>query len=169
MPKDRRSFFERLTGSVNSGEDEEDFREREIVHPAIKDKSTKPEKALAEKEDWLTEEEEGQLAVDMFQTPNEIIVQAVVAGVKLDDIDVSITQDMVTIRGKRQQQREISGEDYYYQELYWGGFSRSVLLPQEVDPDASEAILKNGLLTVKLPKIDKNRIQKLKVEVEREK
>lgn len=171
MPKDRRSFFERLTGSVSSNKDEEeDFREREIVHPAIKDKSTKSEKALAEKDDWLAEEEEeGQLAVDMFQTANDITVQAVVAGVKPDDLDVSITQDMVTIHGKRQNQREISGEDYYYQELYWGGFSRSVLLPQEVDVEEAEATLKNGLLTVKMPKLDKNRVQKLKIEVEKEK
>ena len=172
MPKDHRSFFERLTGSVNADDDEEReiISEREIFHPAIKDKSTRVEKErlekMAEKGDWMAEEEEGQLAVDMFQTANEIIIQAVVAGVKQDEIDVSITQDMVTIQGKRQRQRETSGDDYYYQELYWGGFSRSVLLPQEVDSDASEATLKNGLLSIKLPKIDKNRIQKLRIKNE---
>jgi HSP20 family protein len=169
MPKDHRSFFQRLTGSVNAEqEDEEELRERRAVHPLIKDKSTKPEK-MPEKTDWMTEEEEGQLAVDVFQTPDEIIIQSVVAGVKPEELDVSITQDMVTIRGKRQNQREISGDDYYYQELYWGGFSRSVLLPQEVDAEEAEASLKNGLLTVKLPKLDKNRVQKLKVELEKEK
>ncbi len=171
MPKDHRSFFERLTGSVSADDEEREvIREREIFHPAIKDKSTKAEREklekMEEKGDWMAEEEEGQLAVDMFQTANEIIIQAVVAGVKQDEIDVSITQDMVTIQGKRQRQRETSGDDYYYQELYWGGFSRSVLLPQEVDSDASEATLKNGLLSIKLPKIDKNRIQKLRVKNE---
>ncbi len=171
MPKNHRSFFERLTGSVSPDDKErETINEREVFHPAIKDKSTKAEKErlekMEEKGDWMAEEEEGQLAVDMFQTANEIIIQAVVAGVKQDEIDVSITQDMVTIQGKRQRQRETSGDDYYYQELYWGGFSRSVLLPQEVDSDASEATLKNGLLTIKLPKIDKNRIQKLRVKNE---
>jgi len=171
MPKNHRSFFERLTGSVSADDEEREIiHEREIFHPAIKDKSTKAEKERLEKTeekgDWLAEEEEGQLAVDMFQTANEIIIQAVVAGVKQDEIDVSITQDMVTIQGKRQRQRETSGDDYYYQELYWGGFSRSVLLPQEVDSDASEATLKNGLLTIKMPKIDKNRIQKLRVKNE---
>lgn len=170
MPKDHRSFFERLTGSVNAGQDdeEEEIRGREIIHSPIKDKSAKPEK-MPEKTDWITEEEEGQLAVDVFQTPDEIIIQSVVAGVKPDDLDVSITQDMVTIRGKRQNQREISEDNYYYQELYWGGFSRSVLLPQEVDAEEAEATLKNGLLTIKLPKLDRDRVQKLKVEVEREK
>ncbi len=170
MPKNHRSFFERLTGSVGSDDVEEEMvtRDREIFHPAIKDKSTRVEREkqekIAERGDWMAEEEEeGQLAVDMFHTPNEVIIQAVVAGVKQDELDVSITQDMVTIRGKRQKQKEITGDDYYYQELYWGGFARSVLLPQEVDTDASEATLKNGLLNIKLPKIDKNRIQKLKI------
>ncbi len=171
MPKNHRSFFERLTGSVSTDDEEREvIREREIFHPAIKDKSTKAEREklekIEEKGDWMAEEEEGQLAVDMFQTANEIIIQAVVAGVKQDEIDISITQDMVTIQGRRQRQRETSGDDYYYQELYWGGFSRSVLLPQEVDSDTSEASLKNGLLTIKLPKIDKNRIQKLRVKNE---
>jgi HSP20 family protein len=169
MPKDHRSFFERLTGSVNADRDEEEegIREREVIHPPIKNKSTKTEK-MPEKSDWMTEEE-GQLAVDVFQTPNEIIIQSVVAGVKPEELDVSITQDMVTIRGKRQNQREISGEDYYYQELYWGGFSRSVLLPQEVDAEEAEATLRNGLLTIKMPKLDRDRVQKLKVEIEKEK
>jgi len=79
---------------------------------------------------------------------------------------VSITQDMVTLRGRRQKQREILGEDYYYQELYWGAFSRSILLPQEVDSDSAEATLKNGILSIKLPKLDKNRVQKVKVKNE---
>jgi HSP20 family protein len=170
MPKDHRSFFERLTGSVNAEQEEEGekIREREVVRAPIKDKSAKPEK-IAEKTDWMTEEEEGQLAVDVFQTPNEIIIQSVVAGVKPEELDVSITQDMVTIRGKRQKQREISEDDYYYQELYWGGFSRSVLLPQEVDVEEAQATFKNGLLTIKLPKLDRDRVQKLKVELEKEK
>jgi len=171
MPKDHRSFFERLTGSVNAEQDEEEeeiIREHEVIKTPIKDKFAKPER-LAEKTEWMAEEEEGQLAVDVFQTPNEIIIQSVVAGVRPEELDVSITQDMVTIRGKRQKQREISEDDYYYQELYWGGFSRSILLPQEVDIEEAEATLKNGLLTIKLPKLDRDRVQKLKVELEKEK
>lgn len=160
MPKDHRSFFERLTGSVNAVEDEE---EEIIREPMITGEKIK---TVEKSGDWMNEEEEGQLAVDVFQTPNEIIIQAVVAGVKPDELDVSITQDMVTLRGRRQKQREISGEDYYYQELYWGAFSRSILLPQEVDADSAEATLKNGVLTIKLPKLDKNRVQKLKVKNE---
>ncbi|PIZ56324.1 MAG: hypothetical protein COY22_01620, partial [Candidatus Tagabacteria bacterium CG_4_10_14_0_2_um_filter_40_13] len=131
MPKDHRSFFERLTGSVNAVEDDEEEIVRE---PMI---TTEKTKSAAKAGDWMNEEEEGQLAVDVFQTPSEIIIQAVVAGTKPDELDVSITQDMVTLRGRRQKQREILGEDYYYQELYWGAFSRSILLPQEVDSDSA--------------------------------
>ncbi len=160
MPKDHRSFFERLTGSVNAVENDE---EEIIREPMITEEKTK---TVEKSGDWMNEEEEGQLAVDVFQTPSEIIIQAVVAGVKPDDLDVSITQDMVTLRGRRQKQREISTEDYYYQELYWGIFARSILLPQEVDADSAEATLKNGVLTIKLPKLDKNRVQKLKVKNE---
>ncbi len=165
MPKNHRSFFERLTGSVSAG-DREDLIEDEEEETAPFKNKEKGDKASLAKTDWIAEEEEGQLAVDMFQTADEIIIQAVVAGVKPDELDVSITQDMVTIRGKRQRQREISTEDHYYQELYWGAFSRSVLLPQEVDAEAAEATLKNGLLTIKLPKLDKNRVQKLRVKNE---
>lgn len=160
MPKDHRSFFERLTGSVNAVEDD---KEEIIREPMIAVEKTK---TAAKAGDWMNEEEEGQLAVDVFQTPSEIIIQAVVAGVKPDELDVSITQDMVTIRGSRQKQREISTEDHYYQELYWGSFSRSILLPQEVDAETSEATLKNGLLTIRLPKLDKDRVQKLRVKNE---
>ena len=164
MSKNRRSFFERLTGSVSAKNEEEEEEARESVPGRGKMQPQQQPEAKAT--DWMTEEEEGQLAVDVAQTPSDIIIQAVVAGVKPDELDVAITQDMITIHGKRQRQREISGEDYYYQELYWGGFSRSIMLPQEVDAESAEATLKNGLLTIKLPKLDKNRVQKVKVKNE---
>ena len=109
---------------------------------------------------------EGQLLVDVHQTAEEIVVQAVVAGVKPEDLDVSITHEMVTIRGKRERHREVSNDNYFYQELYWGGFSRSVMLPQEVDVDGAEATIRSGMLTIRLPKLDKERIQKLRIKQE---
>jgi len=114
----------------------------------------------------LPQDEEGQLTIDVWQTPDEIVVQAIVGGVKPEDLDVSVTHDMVTLRGKREKQREVSGNDYFYQELYWGAFSRSILLPQEVDADEAQATIKNGLLTIHLPKLDKARVAKLKVKNE---
>jgi len=70
---------------------------------------------------------------------------------------------MVTIRGKREKDEEIKAEDYYYQECYWGPFSRSVILPVDVEAENAEASLKNGILTIRLPKIEKVKTKKIKV------
>lgn len=112
-------------------------------------------------EDWM--ESEGQLTIDVFQTPQDIIIKSAVAGVKPEDIDISITNDMVTIKGKRDIEDTIKSDDYFYQECYWGRFSRSVILPVDVDSDRVSANLKNGILTVKLPKIDKAKVKKIKI------
>lgn len=112
---------------------------------------------------WLSENYEGQLSVDVFSTPEEIVIKSTIAGVKPEDIDISINNDMLTIRGERVQETEDKVEDYYYQECYWGGFSRSIILPVEVDADKVSAGLKNGVLTVRLPKVRKTKSISIKV------
>jgi HSP20 family molecular chaperone IbpA len=97
------------------------------------------------------------------QTPTHIIIKAMIAGVRPEDLDVSITRDMVTIRGKREQHTEGTAGDFFFQELYWGTFSRTIVLPQEVEIEEAEASEKHGLLSIKLPKLDKGRQAKLKV------
>ena len=156
--KDKRSFFERLTGAVNPRSDDapEEMPTRRI--PVKGGGRAKP-LALAEEET----PEEGELTVDVFQTPDDIVIKTIVAGVRPDDLDISITRDMVTIRGSRLESSEVNDGDYFHKELYWGSFSRTILLPQEVDVDGSEATEKHGLLTLKLPKLDKSRQTKLKV------
>ncbi|HEX9830375.1 MAG TPA: Hsp20/alpha crystallin family protein [Thermodesulfobacteriota bacterium] len=115
-------------------------------------------------DNWMEESaEEGQLTVDVYETPNEIIIKTMVAGVKPEDLDISITREMVTIKGKREEERTVSGEDYYHRELYWGSFSRTIVLPKEVDIDGAEAVEKYGLLILKLPKLDKHKETRLKV------
>lgn len=95
--------------------------------------------------------EEGHLIVDVFRKDDNIIVQSTVAGVNPEDMDISITKDMVTIKGRRIHEEKIKTSDYYHRELYWGSFSRSVILPVDIDPDTSKASIKNGVLTIKLP------------------
>ena len=107
--------------------------------------------------------EEAQLTVDVFQTPSEIVIKTMVAGVKPEDLDVSITRDMVTVHGERTDDRTVSGEDYIHRELYWGSFSRTINLPEEIDVDGAEAVEKHGMLILRLPKLDKNRQTKLRV------
>ncbi|MFC1595256.1 Hsp20/alpha crystallin family protein [Patescibacteria group bacterium] len=161
MPRDRRSFFEKFTGSINKDDYEEDIEVENLDRPQ-RSASKKDPVSKNNDDEWVSEEE-GQLTLDVYQTPDELVLKSIVAGVKPDNLDVSITQDMITIRGRREHSEEVTKEDYYYQELYWGSFSRSVLLPQEVDVDGSEATIKNGVLTIRLPKIDRGRVQKLKI------
>ena len=106
---------------------------------------------------------EGQLAIDVYQEGGSIIVESPIAGVDPEAIDVHITNDSVTIRGSRERREAVQEENYYYQECYWGRFSRSVILPQEVDAEASEASIRNGVLRIKMPKIDRKKGRKLKV------
>ena len=108
-------------------------------------------------------EEEGQLTVDVYQTEDEIIIKSTIAGVTADDLDISITNDMVTIKGNRKSDEKVKTSNYYYQELYWGLFSRSIILPEEIDADNAKATMKNGVLTLKLPKLAKSRIKKFRV------
>ena len=116
------------------------------------------------KENWIEEEhEEAELTVDVYQTPGELVVQTMVAGVRPEDLELTISRDMITIRGKREESRSINEENFFTKELYWGAFSRTVLLPAEIDPEESEATEKHGLLTVRLPKIDKDRKTSVKV------
>ena len=106
-----------------------------------------------EEQQWLDQDyEEGQLSIDVYQTPTKIIVKSTIAGVKPEDIDISINNDMLTIRGKREMQEKIRDEHYLYRECYWGSFSRSLILPVEVEAEKIEADLENGVLTVILPK-----------------
>lgn len=103
--------------------------------------------------DWLDEEyEEGQLSIDVYQTSSKIIIKSTIAGVKAEDIDISINNDMLTIRGKREMMEKIREENYLYKECYWGSFSRSIILPVEIDAENIEASLENGVLTITLPK-----------------
>lgn len=111
----------------------------------------------------LDEEMGGQLTVDMYQTPTEIVVKAMVAGVKPEDIDISITRDMVTIKGTREESNDFSDSDFFHKELFWGSFSRTIVLPQEIEVEEAEALNKNGLLTIRMPKLDKNKQAKVKV------
>lgn len=113
----------------------------------------------------IEEEAEGQLTVDVYQDKENIVVQSTVAGVDPDNLEVNITNESVTVRGKRERIEKIEDKDYFYQECFWGRFSRSIILPVEVNPEESTASLKNGVLTVTMPKMNKKRAKKLKVKL----
>ncbi len=172
MTNEKQSFFEKLTGAVSYDDAPPIEQSREQNDVPIKEteetSSTDVENTPDEKntEEWLEEinNHEGQLTVDVYQTPTHIVVQAPMAGVRPEDVDVSINNDMITIRGKRPKKNEIGDDNYYYRELFWGPFSRSVLMPDEVDSNRTEASFKNGLLTVKMAKVNKDGVHQIKIQ-----
>jgi HSP20 family protein len=168
-----RSFFERLTGSIRVNDEEDDTRARRteaqsgpsrvirerkldtddrreaVLHPTSVDDSRGRAEAAREDAD------EGQLTVDIFDDGQNIVIQSTVSGVKPEDIDIALEDNTLTIRGSRKRSQEVSEDSFYYRELYWGGFSRSIILPEEVDFPKADAVIKHGLLTIKLPKKEK--------------
>ena len=112
---------------------------------------------------WPTGEDEGELLLDVYQDDKNIYVKSTIAGVKPEDLEISINNDMLTIRGRRTQEDEVKEKDYFYQECYWGSFSRSLILPVEVKTDKVSATLKDGVLTITLPKLQRQRNIPIKI------
>lgn len=107
---------------------------------------------------------EGVLTLDVYRTPTEVVVESAIAGVDPQNIDIDVTTDSITIRGERQRVREVKDDNYDLQECYWGRFSRSIILPEEVDADNAKAEFKNGILIVRMPKKSRTRSKKLKID-----
>ncbi len=178
MTKIKKSFFEKLTGAkrIDKNDKFQQEQEQEDKFQPISNiytEDTQEETIIGTDNESLApnnlnssipqEDGEGQLTIDVYQNDNEIIIKSTIAGVKPEDLDVSINNDMITIRGERKQEEEIAEENYYYQECYWGNFSRSVILPVDVVADKVEASMKNGILTIKLPKADNSKAKKIQV------
>ncbi|MDD3480885.1 MAG: Hsp20/alpha crystallin family protein [Patescibacteria group bacterium] len=114
--------------------------------------------------DWFTEgDTAGELAVDVYETAEDIVVKAPVAGVAPEDIDITAKPDMLTIAGERKEEKEVANESYVARECFWGSFSRSVSLPSEGEVDKAKVTFKDGILTVRIPKSKKHQSVKLKI------
>src|SRR3989338_8227310 len=143
MEPRKRSFFERLTGSIRVPDEEPE---------QIRTTTIKGDKKPG-----------GWLAVDVYQTGTDIIVQTMVAGVKPEDLEISVERSILTIRGKREENRNVDDSSYFLKELYWGKFSRSISLPHEVEPEEVDATERHGLLTVRVQKVDKEKKNSVRV------
>lgn len=106
---------------------------------------------LAKQNNWFEPSHEAQLSVDVFRDGESLVVRSPVAGVKPENIDISLNGDLLTIRGTRSHTTEIPEDDWYYRENYWGSFSRSIVLPHDVSVDQAQASIKNGLLEIRIP------------------
>jgi HSP20 family molecular chaperone IbpA len=176
----KRSFFERLSGGDQASADYDSFDEdflpqtpgRRVLPPQTAHLQTAPVAHMAQQpaapqasSSAMFDDEpmEGQLPVDVYQTPSEIVIRTFIAGVRPDEMNVSISRDMVTIEGSREERATVTESDYFHHELFWGSFTRTILLPQEIDVENSSAGAKDGLLTIILPKLDKARQTKLRI------
>lgn len=156
------SFLERITGSIKleTSHDDGFSDQNDFEGPAQEVETDNTQEAWHQSDE---EEQDGELPIDMYQTRDAIVIRALVAGVDPDDLNISITRDMVTLKGQREEAQEAPDEDYYHRELFWGSFSRSIVLPEEIVIDEAEAREKHGLLEIILPKLDKGRSARLSV------
>ncbi len=172
MNGDNKDFFEQLAGIRSDsmgGESaplEADLVRANKVAPVDEDE----EEALVETNkgagDTEFDDAEGHLTVDVYQTAENIVIESTIAGVGPDDIDVAITAESVIIKGKRERKERVRKSDFLHEECFWGKFSRSIILPQEIDPDNAQASLKNGVLKIVLPKIHRSQGKKIKVKLD---
>ena len=178
--KEKTSFFGKIMGGnvteelpeeevsqvqISEMEEEELTPEDEIIEEQTVEKDMAeqaPSKPKEQGEDWMADFE-GQLNIDMYQTKDNVIIKSTIAGVRPEDIDITVANDMVTIKGSRKKEEVVSQDDYFYQECYWGSFSRSVIVPVDIDSEHIEADLKDGILTVVIPKAAKAKTKKVKV------
>jgi HSP20 family protein len=174
MIKVKRSFLEKLTGSSRIDEIDEEFETPSRPLAKIYEEEEEDAEMIINSSNRRTmqqeeitipnnDESEGQLTIDVYQTENDIVIKSTIAGVKPEDLDVSINSDMVSIRGERKNEEVVNDDNYYYQECYWGNFSRSVILPVDVLAEKAEAAMKNGILTIRLPKADNTKTKKIQV------
>lgn len=192
MARKEKSFFGKIMGgsvtdeedvrsvaSMYDADDSEEVEEDEIeelqdeieevdeVQVEVEEEYSEPQevqinKKNNESEEWMADFE-GQLNIDMFQTKDNVIIKSTIAGVRPEDIDITIANDMLTVKGSRRKEESINPEDYFYQECYWGNFTRSVIVPVDIDSESIEADLKDGILTIVVPKAAKAKTRRVKV------
>jgi HSP20 family protein len=142
-----KAFFEKLTGG---SDDELDLD----IHRDGYDQDL---------EGWVEPDEDEELLVDVYQDQDNLYIKTFIPGVHPGSLDIDISRDMVTLRGQKVPASNVEDEDYFQRELRFGTFARKILLPREIDIDVAEAHAKDGLLTLTLPKVDKDRKSKLQV------
>lgn len=173
FPK-KRSLFQRLTGTGSY--DEEETEGQYDANAEEQEQSADRARTITKvslgkgsiennnRSSWMEEQgDEGELSLDMYTTPDAIVVRTMIPGVKKEDIDIAISRDNLTIKGKRVEDNRVADESYHCRELYWGSFIRTVSLPYEIDIEHAEAAERDGMLTLTLPRVDKGRQAKLKI------
>lgn len=154
------SFFEKSEINIKQGVSTKE--KLKISENSNSNLETKNKEKLMDKKEWFNKPK-GQLVVDVYRTEKSIVIQSAIAGVKIENLDISVENDMVIIKGIREKPEETEERSYFCQECYWGPFSREIILSEEIDPGRAEAIMKDGILTLRFPRIQRNK--KVKIEI----
>ena len=166
------SFFDKLKKNIGIDIPEEETKDDIFAEKTAYSEFDQNAKKATQKKEKKEEEKkqgtqpEGELAIDIYETNEDFVIHSTIAGVKAEELDISVENDLVIIRGARQNPVEDATKKYFYQECYWGSFSRQIILPEEVDGSKAEAKMKDGVLTLKMPKIQRKKKRKIIVEQE---
>ncbi|MDD4996196.1 MAG: Hsp20/alpha crystallin family protein [Patescibacteria group bacterium] len=105
-------------------------------------------------EEWLPDSAQGQLVIDLYERTDVLVIKSAIAGAKTKDIDITVEPDLVVVKGEKLKDEDSGAGKYYYQECFWGKFSRTIILPCPIKPEQVRANFKNGILTIILPKAE---------------
>lgn len=157
MGKEKKSFFEKIISGPSASQSGIEIKRETDVSE---------EREIEIENKSLKNTEEGQLSVDVYETDSAITVVSIIGGIGEEDISISVDNNVLTIAGVREKDKEQENRNYFVAECFWGPFSRSIILPVEVDVERVKAIMKNGILKVNLPKLGGRRSKKIKIEKE---
>lgn len=167
MAKQKKSFLDRIISSGEKADNLNDISPKPKINKDFFEADAGYYTPLTNqnimKNGNIESELEGQLTVDVYHTDKEIVIRSIVGGANSQDIDININNDMVTIKGARKIPEDVAAENYYYKECFWGAFSRSIILPGDVDAERAQAGIKNGILVIRLPWLEKVKVKKIQV------
>jgi len=137
------------------------FLKKIKIKKALKEQK-KGESSVGKNKKWPSSE--GQLAIDIYETENNLVLRTAIAGINSEDLDISIENDMIIIKGIREEpETDEKIKNYFYQECHWGPFSRQIIPPEEIDTSKAVAKMDKGILIITIPKIEKIKTRKIKI------
>ncbi|MFA5643151.1 MAG: Hsp20/alpha crystallin family protein [Candidatus Paceibacterota bacterium] len=137
-------------------------QERKEESQTEKQEEKMPEIKNESKNNWGAAE--GQLAIDMYETEQDLVLQTAIAGIEAESLDISLEKDLLIVRGERKNPAKDAKKNYFVEECYFGLFSREIILPREIDPIHTKAAMESGLLTIRMPKIERDKKRKIVIE-----
>ena len=113
-------------------------------------------------EEWLDEEVEGEIAIDAYETNKNFVIISAIGGINSKNLDISVEDDMLVIKGKRERPKNQNKDvNYFQEECYWGPFSKKIILPEKIKISQAKATIENGILFLEIPKATNKVVKKI--------